>query len=268
MDPDAGRDAEIRPGDRPGSFVLRMSGMDQSHVDLEDPTRVAFDYVRRLADVVDVHAPAGRPVRAVHVGGAAMTLPRYVAAVRPRSAQVVLEPAVAVTELVRRELPLPPRCGVKVRPVGGRAGVAALRDGYAELVVLDAFADARVPAELVTAEFFADVARALAPGGLFLLNLVDRAPFAWTRRVVAGLRQAFGALLLSAEPATLRGRRAGNLLVVASGTSVPLAALRARAASSPAPYRVLDAGQVSDGFGGGAPFGALDAVPSPRPGQG
>ena len=256
---------EIVAGDRPGSFVLRMSGMDQSHVDLEDPTRVVFDYVRRLADLVDVLAPAGDPLRVVHVGGAAMTLARYVAATRPRSPQVVLEPAADVTELVRRELPLPRGSGIKVRPVDGRSGLAALRDGYADLVVVDAFADARVPGDLVTAEAAADLARVLAPGGTAVWNLTDRAPFGWTRRAVAAVRTAFPAVMLTAEPATLRARRLGNLVVVASSAEVPVAALRDRAASAPSPYRVLDAAAVSDGFGGGTPFTDADTAPSPAP---
>jgi spermidine synthase len=258
-------DAEIVVGDRPGTFVLRMSGMDQSHVDLADPTRIAFEYVRRIADVLDACAPPGRPLRVVHLGGAAMTVPRYVAATRPRSAQVVLEPAAAVTELVRAELPLPTRSGIKVRPLDGRSGIAGLRDAHAEVLVLDAFADARVPGELVTDAFFADAARVLEPGGLLVLNLIDRTPFAWTRRVLAGLRAHLPELLLTAEPATLRGRRQGNLVVVASRGPVPLAALRERSATAAAPYRVLDGGQVSDGFGGGSPFTDDDAEPSPAP---
>jgi spermidine synthase len=256
---------EIVPGDRPGSHVLRLSGMNQSFVDLDDPTRLVFDYVRRMADVVDAAAPSGEPVRVVHVGGAGLTLPRYVAVTRPGSSQVVLEPAAEVTELVRRELPLPRRSGIKVRAVGGREGVAALRDGHAELVLLDAFADARVPAELVTVEFFDDVARVLAEGGLFVLNLTDRAPFGWSRRVVAALRQVFGTVVLTAEPATLRARRLGNLVVVASRGTVPVEALGSRAASAASPYRVLDVRQVSDGFGGGTPFTDADTAPSPPP---
>ena len=59
---------EILRGDGPESYVVRLAGMDQSHVDLADPTRIAFDYVRRMADVVDVHAEPGVPVRMVHVG--------------------------------------------------------------------------------------------------------------------------------------------------------------------------------------------------------
>ena len=99
--------------------------------------------------------------------------------------------------------------------------------------------------------------------GLLLLNLTDRAPFAWTRRVVAAVRRELPALMLSAEPATLRGRRPGNLLLVAGRGAVPVAALRTRAASSPAPYRVLDGAQVSDTVGGGRPFTDADAEDSP-----
>lgn len=256
---------EIVPGDRPATFLLRMSGMNQSHVDLRHPLQLEFEYVRRIADVVDVAAPPGSPVRVVHVGGAAMTLPRYVAAARPRSAQVVLEPEAEVTELVRAELPLAPRSGIKVRPRDGRRGIAELRDGYAGLVVLDAFADARVPADLVTEAFFRDVDRVLEPGGLFVLNLTDRAPFGWTRRVVAGLRAVLPEVMLTAEPATLRARRLGNLVLVASRGAVPVDALRQRSVSAAAPYRVLDAAQVSDGFGGGTPFSDADAEPSPLP---
>lgn len=258
-------DTEIAPGDRPGTFVLRMSGMDQSCVDLDDPTRIVFDYVRRLADVVDVVAPTGQPLRVVHVGGAAMTLPRYVAATRPRSPQVVLEPAESVTELVRRELPLPRHSGIKVRAVDGRTGVAALRDGQADLVVVDAFADARVPGDLVTTSFVGELRRVVGPSGVVAFNLTDRAPFGWTRRALAAIRTSFPSVLLTAEPATLRAKRLGNLVVVASLDAVPVAELRARAASSAAPYRVLDARAVSDGFGGGTPFGDADAEPSPGP---
>lgn len=256
---------EIVPGDRPGTFLLRLDGMNQSHVDLERPLHLAFEYVRRIGDVLDACAPDGDPIRVVHVGGAAMTLPRYVAASRPRSAQVVLEPATEVTERVRAEVPLPPRSGIKVRPVDGRRGIADLRDGYADVVVVDAFADGRVPGALVTAEFLGDVARVLDGPGTLVLNVTDRAPFGWSRRVVAGLRAVFPELMLTAEPATLRARRLGNLVLVASRGPVALAALRARAASAASPYRVLDARAVSDSFGGGTPFTDADAEPSPAP---
>lgn len=244
---------EILPADRPESWVVRIDGMDQSYVDLADPARLVFDYVRWIGDLIDVMAPAGTALRVVHIGGAGLTLPRYVAATRPRSSQIVLEPDAALTEQVRAVLPLLPRSGIRVRAVAGRSGLAAIRDGSADLVVLDAFVRGRAPADLVTLGAWKEVARVLAGDGLLAANLTDRAPFPDARRAIAGIRETFADIALAAEPPTLRGRRSGNLVVVA-GTSVPLGALRARVASSPAPYRLLDARAVSDSFGGGRPF--------------
>ena len=249
----SGRSVEIAPTERAGSFLVRVGGRDQSLVDLADPTRLEFDYVRRMGDVLDAVAGPGEPIRVVHVGGAGLTLPRYVAATRPRSSQVVLEPDEELTERVRAELPLPRRSGIRVRPVDGREGLAAVRDASTDVVLLDAFDDGRVPAGLQTVECFEAVARVLSPGGLFLANLSDRAPFGATRDVVAGLRVLFPHLVVSAEPATLRGRRAGNVLVVAGALGVPQRSLSRSAATSAAPYRVLVGEQVGSFFGGGTP---------------
>lgn len=244
------------------SYVVRVDGRDQSFVDLADPTRLVFDYVRRIGDVLDALAPEGVPIRVVHVGGAGLTLPRYVAATRPTSAQVVLEPDEDLTARVRDELPLPRRSGIKVRTADGAGGIAALRDAFTDVVVVDAYRDGQVPGELLEVEHLLDVARVLAPGGCYLLNLADAAPFALTRDTVAGLREVFGSLVVSAEPATLKGRRPGNLLITAGRGAVPLAALRRRAASSPAPYQVLDDRGVSDRFGGGRPRRAATTTTS------
>ena len=140
---------EVQPSD--AGHVVLVDGRPQSHVDLADPTRLVFDYVRRCGDVVDALEPTPpAPLRVVHVGGAGLTLPRYVAATRPRSSQVVLEPDEALTDLVRAELPLPPRSGVKVRPVDGRSGLPALPADRVSLVVGD-IADAAVVDPLVAA---------------------------------------------------------------------------------------------------------------------
>jgi spermidine synthase len=248
------RKVELVDGGRPGAYLLRIDGDDQSYVDLGDPTRLEFDYVRRMGDVLDVQGPAGQPLRVVHVGGAGLTLPRYVAATRPGSVQVVLEPDERVTALVRERLPWPRGDRIKVRATDGRSGIEGLRDDYADVVVLDAYLRGQVPPDLVTAECFQAVRRVLRADGAFLLNLSDRAPFAHTRRVVAGLRRHFARLVLTAEPATLRARRAGNLLVVAGVDSLTADALQSRVAASALPYRVLGDDQVRSSFGGGRPF--------------
>jgi hypothetical protein len=259
-----GAEVGVRPAGRPGTWLVTLDGTPQSMVDLDDPGRLDFDYVRRMGDVLDARSPAGSPVRALHVGGGGLTLARYVAHARPRSRQVVLEPHRELVARVRSTLPLPPRSGITVREVGGRAGIASVRDGWADVVVVDAFDDARVPAELVTEEWYAEVARVLVPDGWCLANLADRSPWEHARRVIAALRLQLPHLLVSAEPATLKGRRPGNLLIVAGRDPVPVAALREAATRSPLPYRVLDAVQASDALGGGRPFTDVDTRPGPR----
>jgi spermidine synthase len=245
--------AEIREGDRPGSYVLWLDGRAQSEVDPEDSRWLAFDYMRRIADVLDAVAPAGEPLRVLHVGGAAMTLPRYVAHSRPRSAQVVLEPDADLIAEVRRALPLPPRSGIKIRPVDGASGLPAVRDESVDVVVLDAFAGGVVPPELLGTGFFRQVRRVLAEDGLLVANIADRAPFAVVRAAVAGIRELFTQLVVGAEPATLKGRREGNVVVVA-GRAVPVDGLQRRAASGVAPYRLFTGTRVLDSFGGGRPL--------------
>lgn len=245
--------AEIVPADRPGSWLVRIDGMDQSYVDLEDPRRLEFDYVRWIGDVLDVAAPEGEPLRVVHIGGAGLTLPRYLVATRPRSSQIVLEPDARLVEEVRRALPVPPRSGIRIRPLDGRTGLAGLAGASTDVVVLDAFVRGRPPAELLTLEAWDEIARVLRPGGLLAANLTDRTPFPEARRAIAGIRATFSDVALAAEPATLRGRRSGNLVVVA-GASVPVQALARRVATRAAPYRLLAAAAVSDSFGGGTPF--------------
>lgn len=232
-------------------YTLDLDGMSQSAVHLSDPTQLVFDYVRRIGDVID-RRPAG-PLRVLHIGGAAMTLPRYVAATRPRSAQIVLEPSEQVIEQVRAECPLPPRSGIKVRPVDGFAGIKAVREISQDVVVLDAFADAVVPAALVTVDFFTEVARVLAPGGVLVANLTDRAPFTMIRDALAAIRVTVvdpvgGTIVVGAEPATSKAKRHGNLIVVAGATgATPLGE------PSPTSYRVWAGSAVSDSFGGGSP---------------
>ncbi|WP_141779991.1 spermidine synthase [Nocardioides albertanoniae] len=226
-------------------YVLELDEMQQSAVDLEDPTHLFFDYTRRIGDIID-RLPDG-PLRVVHVGGAAMTLPRYVHATRPRSSQIVLEPSTELVERVRAEAPLPPRSGIKVRPVDGLNGMRSVRDGFADLVILDAFDRARTPTELTSAAFVEDVRRALSPGGVFVANLVDRAPFTRVRDFVAAARD-LGSMAIGVEPATAKGRRSGNL-VIACGTLPPAPF----GTPPPMEYRTFSGRAVADSFGGGRP---------------
>ncbi|HOS18792.1 MAG TPA: 5'-nucleotidase C-terminal domain-containing protein [Clostridia bacterium] len=122
----------------PGAFSVLFGDTAQSYVDPADPNRLEFEYVQRLTEALDATV-LGRPsevrLRVVHIGGAGMTIPRWVEARRPHTAQLVLEPDADLTAEVRRKLPLGRGSGIKVREVGGREGIAAMPPDYADAVM-------------------------------------------------------------------------------------------------------------------------------------
>lgn len=266
---------ELRPGThlsqepgQPGVVLLQVDGVAQSCVDTGDPTHLVFDYVRRIGDALDLHGEPGTPLRVVHVGGAAMTLPRYVAATRPGSPQIVLEPDAELTNLLAEHLPLPAGSGIEVRPVEGARGVAQLPTSYADTLVVDAFAGDRVPAGLTTATFLTDVHRVLRPGGQLLMNLADRAPLDYSRRVAAGVRELFTDVVMAGSPGVLRGRRFGNVLVIGGRERLPVAELSRLAAGADFPYRVVHGADLLGLIGPARPFTGADTSCSPAPPQG
>jgi spermidine synthase len=240
-----------------GTFVVRQGVTEQSWVDLDDPLRVEFEYVRRIVEALEatlLARPEDERVRLVHVGGGGLSIPRYVAARRPGTIQVVLEPDADLVEQVRARLPLAREATVRIRIVDGRAGLGGLRPASVDGVVLDAFVGAQVPGELATRECFEAVGAILADTGLLAMNLGDRAPFDWGRRCLAGLAGQFPHLALSAEIAVWKGRRYGNLVALASRRPLPLDALERDLTRTAFGYRLLSGGPLRSWIGGAEPF--------------
>ncbi|MGW3284365.1 spermidine synthase [Streptomyces sp. NPDC001002] len=258
--------AELIPDrDRARGWTLLIDGAPQSHVDLDDPAYLSFEYQRRLGHVVDLVVPGGKPVHVVHLGGGALTLARYVAATRPRSTQQVVEWDAALVQLVRKQLPLDTAARIRVRSVDAREGLAKVLDGWADLVVADVFSGARTPAHLTSTEFLDEVRRVLRPSGCYAANLADGPPLTHLRGQIATAAARFPELALIADPTVLRGKRFGNAVLVASDTPLPLAELTRRAASDPHPGRVEHGRALLDFTGGAAPVTDAAAVASPAP---
>ncbi|MBT8227849.1 MAG: fused MFS/spermidine synthase [Dactylosporangium sp.] len=264
---DSGTAQLVPDTDNPGGWTLLLDGTPQSYVDLTDPTALHFEYIRRMASVIDTAAPAGSPMRILHLGGGAMTLPRYVAATRPASVQRIVELDAALIALVRRTLPLPRLGNLRVRAADARAVVEAAPAGRHDVVVLDVFDDARVPGQFATVEFAAQAARVLRPGGRYVVNLADGPPLTYTKRQVATLCSVFGEVCLLTEPFVLRRRRFGNVVLVAAvrrGT-LPVAELTRAALRDPSPARLMIGSDLDRFVGGARPVTDAEAHPSPAP---
>lgn len=231
--------AELIPdADRPGGWTVTVDGASHSYVNLHDPTDLRFDYIRWLATVLDAAGPPGAALRVLHLGGGGLTLPRYVAATRPGSAQRVVERDAALTTLVRRVLPLPRTHDIRVRAADARAAVEATGPARFDVVICDVYGSGRMPGRLTTREFAGHVARVLRPGGWYAVNLTDGPPLAFLRGQVSTVLTAFPQACLIAESGVLRGRRSGNAVLVA-GDRLPVAALALATRGGPFPSRTV-----------------------------
>jgi spermidine synthase len=249
--------------EHPGGTMLLMDSVRQSYVDLGNPSYLDFEYIQYFASVLATLDPG--PLAVTHIGGGGLTLPRYLHVIRPGSTQIVLEPDTELTALVRRRLPLPRNHRIRVRPQDGLSGVAQLTDASADLVVLDAYADGRVPAELTTVEFFTDVSRVMKSSGVMLSNVVDEPGLRYVGRVIAGLRQVFGQVVLVSSRDVLKGRRFGNVVLAASSVPMNLDQLKREMARQPFPAGVGGAEQLQVRFGTSRPFAGQDTAESPEP---
>jgi spermidine synthase len=257
---ETGRAELLRDADRRAAWMLLVDGVPQSHVDLDDPGYLDFEYVRRLGHVIDAAAPAGQPLRVLHLGAGALTLARYVAATRPGSSQLAIEVDAALVDFIRRRLPGP---RVRVRIGDARAVLERLAAGSFDVVIADVFAGGRTPAHLTSAEFWAAGRRALRDTGVFAANVADGAPLAHARAQVATARAVFPHACLIADAAVLRGRRFGNLVLAASPGPLPADTLTRRAAGDPMPGRVLHGRDLAR-FAAGAKV-VTDATATPSP---
>ena len=255
----------LADADRDSSWMLLLNDTPQSHVDLDDPRHLEFEYVRRIGHVLDLAAAPGAAVDAVHLGGGALTLPRYVAVTRPGSRQRVVEIDQPLTDLVRAHLPLPRGARIRVRADDARVGLAALHTDSADVVVCDVFAGARTPAHLTSSEFAADVRRVLRPDGVYAANVADGPPLRFARNQVATLRSVFRHVCVLAEPGTMRGRRFGNLVAVASDVELPIDDYVRRCARDPMPARVVHGADLRRFVGTALPVHDADATDSPEP---
>ena len=231
---------------RASGRLLVLDGLWHSYVDLEDPTHLEFEYVRALAAVTDTAYPTDRPLTAYHLGGGGLTLPRYLATVRPGTSSVVSEIDPGVVELDEEQLGLVTGPDLEVRIEDARLGVRRLGTDSRDLVVGDAFGGISVPWHLTTREAISEVARVVRPDGVYAANLIDNGDLAFARAEVATIREQFAHVAVAADPVTLaRGPGAGgNIVVVASDAPLDLPAMRTAMAQRDLTWGVVDGAEL------------------------
>jgi spermidine synthase len=240
--------------------VLLLDTLRHSYVDVADPTYLEFEYVRAIAAVTDVLAPPGEPLSALHLGGGGLTVPRYLAEVRPGTTSRVLEVDPGVVEIDREQLGLQTSADLEVRVGDARVGLADEPAGERDLVVGDAFGGLSVPWQLTTVEALGLVDRALADDGVYVANLIDHPPLAFVRAELATMGRVWPHVLLLARAPVLAGEDGGNLVAVASARPLDRATLAEALLAQESDWRVATEEEVA-AFTGDAPVLTDDAAP-------
>ena len=237
-----------------GGYSLVVEGTTQSHVNPRDPLDLQLEYTRLVAGVVDGCREPGRPIRVLHLGAGALTIPRYVAAARPGSIQHVVELHRELLDFVLVVLPLDEDVELTVEFDDGRAAVerAARTGGGYDLAIVDVFSGNRAPRHMSTAEFFAELDQLLAPDAVIVVNTLATVGLKVSREVAATMAVGHPEVLALASPAVLEGKSLGNIVLAASDSPLPADVVLRRADIGPRPVTLLS-GDLLTAFVGDAP---------------
>jgi spermidine synthase/MFS family permease len=210
---------------REEGYVLWLDTLRHSYVDLDDPTHLEFAYTAWFGDVITAMAPDAEPLDVLHVGGGAMTMPRYLRTAHPGSTSVVLELDPLLVELAETELGFVPGGDVRVVVSDARIGIDAVVPGSVDLVIGDAFGGVAVPWHLATREFTAALHDRLRPGGVYVMNVLDHGERAFLRAQLATVGDVFDHVAVISHPDAFSGGVGGNHVVIASDAPLPVEAI-------------------------------------------
>lgn len=204
---------------RPTGRTLILDQVSNSYVDLADPTHLEFRYARVIEDVIDATFPDGA-IDAVSVGGGGFTFDSYLKATRPGSRNMTLEIDRLLIDIGHLELGLAEDAQVVIDDA--RRSLDEVPEGWADLIIGDAFSGLSVPWHLTTVEFIEEIASRLRTGGIYTMNVIDYGDLDFVRSELASLREVFDHVAVFAPATYLAGEAGGNFVLVASSTAIPV----------------------------------------------
>lgn len=221
-------------------FVLSINGAEQSHVNLAEPQAVFYEYLRRIANAVDLLKSPGEPITALHLGAGALTLARYIQATRPGSVQHAVELERELLDFVLDKLPLPEGTELTTHVGDARAELVALPAGLKfDVVILDIFSGPDAPAHLACADFYREASAVLAPEGILAINVGDEPGFTLVTSQTGALQEAMTQVAAYGTTMLFTRRYPGNIILLGKNGLWPVGWAGALVAAGPHPATVL-----------------------------
>jgi spermidine synthase len=157
-----------------------------------------------------------------------------------------VEREAALIALVEGLLPLPDTAKIDVLLDDARAAVETLPDAQFDFIINDVYQGISMPRGLVGTGFVRQIARLLAPGGVFAANIGDVPGLAHSRTHAASMCTVFDDVFMIAKPGMLAGHQHGNVVLAATMEPgrLPVTELKAATGGAPTPARLLTRAEV------------------------
>ncbi len=157
-------------------LIATDPGYTQSGMLINDPQKLYFDYTRFYA-LGPAHSPEAKNI--LMLGGGGYSVPKWLLSgksglANPREMNlVVVELDPAMTSIAKSDFALKDDSRLKIRHEDARAFLNSQQDKY-DLVFVDVFnSHYSVPFHVGTRQAAKEMARALAPGGMLLMNVIS-----------------------------------------------------------------------------------------------
>jgi spermidine synthase len=150
-------------------FTLKRGDRDQTCIDLSDPQRLVFPYVRMTLGGLLLNAS---PQRVLVIGLGGGSIPVALSELFPTATIDAVEIDEAVVRVAKQFFDFAETPRLKVHVSDARVFIkrALLRKAQYDLVILDAFTGDYIPEHLMTREFLEESRNLLTPEGVLVAN--------------------------------------------------------------------------------------------------
>ncbi len=240
--------------------TLYLDGAESSALNLADPRQLEFEYMQHIRLIVDSRFTEAEPLRVLHLGGAGCALARAFDADRPNSRQLAIEIDAILARSVREWFDLPGSPRLRIRIDEARRALDTTK-GTWDVVVRDAFANRHVPSQLRTLESAARAHDVLSEGGVYLLNSIASTGLSVFGEEVSALTGTFAHVMAIVDPAIMKGRRFGNIVIAASDRDFAMDTIERDVRRLPLPAKVLGESELRRRAESARPFRDADLAP-------
>ncbi|HIG39079.1 MAG: fused MFS/spermidine synthase [bacterium] len=202
-------------------FTLKRGDRNQTCMDLENPRKLVFPYVRMTMGGLLVNS---KPDRMLIIGLGGGSIPLTLGELFPNAHIDIVEIDEAVIRVARKYFNFVETSRVQVHVADARVYIkrAGLQQKHYDLIILDAFTGDYIPEHLMTTEFLQETKQLLTREGLLVANTFSTSELYDHESVT--YQEVFGDFLNFRMPST------GNRVILASMQPLPsLFALRSKA---------------------------------------